>query len=101
MTTIIQKAEAWLLSETARFLPRSMQAAVALALTDEGIILDGLIGLAVTDVMKNGITTAGMVETAKDVFAQLVAQNIEKFSLQHVFGYLNLGVANAQNTPTA
>jgi hypothetical protein len=63
------------------------------AATAEGKILNSLVTVGVTDLAKNGFTTAGFVATGKDILAQLVAQNISTFSLQEVMVMLNIKAA--------
>ena len=67
----------------------------------EGKILAALIETAVPDLLKNGLTTAGFVQTANDIFSQLAAQNISTFTLQDVFSLLNAAVSNAPQVPAA
>lgn len=57
--------------------------------SQEAAILQGLIHMALPDLQKNGFTTAGFVATAKDILAQLVAQNISTFTIQDIFANLN------------
>lgn len=64
----------------------------------EGKILDALVQTAVPDLIKNGLTTAGFVATAKDIFNQLSSQNITTFTLQDIFSALNAAVS-AANPP--
>lgn len=63
--------------------------------TDEGVILQGLVNTAVTDVKANGATTASFVKAGQDVLSKLVAQNITTFTLQEVISAVNMAVAAA------
>ena len=111
MTDIITTIENDIVSETAKFLPAPVQSFVVLLLTDEGKILQSVTSSVLpaleTEVAAHGLTTATAVATAKDIFAQLATQNITTFTLQHVFGYLNLVLASstaqapATTTPAA
>ena len=84
-------------------LPAPVRSFVGNLGTDEGKILQGLVNTALPDLEKNGFTTAGFVATGKDILAQLVAQNITTFTLQHVIATINIAasplVASASTAP--
>lgn len=61
--------------------------------TDEGIILQGLVNVAATDVKTNGLNTDSFINAGKDVLAKLEAQNISTFTLQEVISAINMAVA--------
>lgn len=54
----------------------AIQAFITTAETDEGAILQSLVGVAAKDVLAGGFTTASFVAAIKDVGAQLLAKNI-------------------------
>lgn len=58
--------------------------------SEEGKILQDLVGTAIKDVEAGGFTTASFVTAGKDVLAQLIARNIETFTIQHVMAMLNI-----------
>ena len=63
--------------------------------SDEGKILEGLVGVAAQDVISGGLTTASFVSAAKDVGTKLVAQNIT-MAQTDIFAALNTAVGMAQ-----
>lgn len=81
------------------YLPPWLVSFIDKAGTAEGKILAGLVEIAVPDLIKNGLTTDGFVQTAKDIFSQLASQNISTFTLQDVFAMLNTKVS--AQAPTA
>lgn len=86
-------------------LPTPVHKAVDEVLTPEGQILQGMINNAVPTLIKDGgadgLTTKAIVDTAKDLFAQLAAQNIAKYNLPFVFGLLNLTISETVPSPAA
>lgn len=54
----------------------SIKAFITTAETDEGVILQSLVGVAAKDVLAGGFTTASFVAAIKDVGVQLLAKNI-------------------------
>jgi len=64
----------------------------------EGQILQGLVITAAKDVISGGLTTVSFVSAAKDVEAQLVAQNI-KLGTQTIFTALNAVISANQTIP--
>ena len=70
-------------------------------LSKEGKILEGLVAVAVADIISGSLTTDAFVSAAKDVFGKLVEQNVTTFTLQDVFAQLNIAVSDsvAQATP--
>lgn len=76
-------------------LPTWVQGFLHMLLTDEGKILQSLVETGKDDLIAGGLTTANFVKTAKDILAQLVAQNISTFNLQYIFGLLNMSVSQA------
>lgn len=74
-------------------LPAPVRSFVSDLGTDEGKILQGLVVTALPDLEKNGFTTAGFVKTAEDILAQLIAQNISTFTLQHVIAAVNIAAS--------
>lgn len=71
-------------------LPIVFKSFVSSLETDEGKILSNLVGVAVKDVEAAGFTTVSFVTAGKDVLAQLIAQNINTFTIQHVMAALNI-----------
>lgn len=63
--------------------------------TQEYNILQGLVSTGVNDVVAGGLTTASFVQAGKDIFNQLVAQNISTFTMQDVMANLNMAVSAA------
>ncbi len=76
-------------------LPEWLQNVIHLLITDEGKILQGLVEIGKNDILTGGLTTENFVKTAKDIEAQLIAQNINTFNLQYIFGLLNMSVSQA------
>lgn len=74
-------------------LPAPVRSFVGSLGTDEGKILQSLVDVAVKDVQVNGFTTASFVTAGKDVLAQLIAQNISTFTMQHVMAAVNISAA--------
>lgn len=74
-------------------LPPAVQKFITELESDEGLILQNLIDVAVKDVETAGFTTASFVAAGKDVLAQLIAQNISTFSIQKVIGLINIAAA--------
>jgi hypothetical protein len=76
-------------------LPTWMQTAIHNAFSAEFKILSSLVDVAVKDIETGGLTSASAVSAAKDIYAQLVAQNISTFNLQYVFSILNAALASS------
>lgn len=74
-------------------LPAPIRAFIGKLATDEGKILQGLVNEALPDLEKNGFTTAGFVQTGKDILAKLLAQNITTFNMQEVMAAVNAAAA--------
>ena len=81
------------------FSPLVKQFAQTLA-TDEGRILERLVGTAAQDVISGGMTTAAFTKAAKDVGTQLVAQNIT-MAQTDIFAALNTAVSVAKSATAA
>lgn len=73
-------------------VPPFVVAFVDKALTDEAKILASLVATAKAD-LSAASTTADYVAASKDIYAQLVAQNISTFNLQYVFAMINMAVS--------
>lgn len=71
------------------YLPSWLVSFIDKAGTAEGKILTGLVSIAINDVKTGGFTTDSFIAAAKDVYAQLAAQNITTFTLQDIFAMLN------------
>lgn len=76
-------------------LPGWLQNLIHVAASDEGKILSGLVDVAVKDIEAGGLTSASAIAAAKDVYAQLLEQNVTKFNLQYVFSALNGALATS------
>ena len=73
-------------------LPAWAQNFITTLESEEGRILSGLVSTAAQDVIKNGVNTASFVAAAKDVEAQLKAQEIN-LGTQTIYSALNAAVA--------
>lgn len=63
------------------------------AATEEGKILEGLIPIAVNDVVAGGLTSESFIKAGKDVLAELISKNITTFNMQYVMALINAEVA--------
>lgn len=63
------------------------------AASEEGTIVEKIIENAANNVLARGLTTEVFVDEGKKALAELVAQNITTFNMQHVMSLINAEVA--------
>lgn len=74
-------------------LPSWTQKFIATEAKPEAAILEGLVPVAVTDIIAGGFKTASFITAGKGVLAKLIAQNVTTYTMQSVMANLNMAVA--------
>lgn len=82
-------------------LPSWTQKFIATEAKPEATILEGLVPVAVQDIIAGGFKTASFVAAGKDVLAKLIAQNVSSYTMQSVMANLNMAVATDPAAQTA